>query len=114
MIFLMNLYLDHSSSFNYINDFKPVLSADDTSLIITNSSPIDFKKDITTVFVQLNKWFNANSLLLNYEKTYYIYVITKSSSFIDTFITIIKLLQVPLIQNSLEHLLKIHYLGKPI
>lgn len=82
----MDLYLDHSSSFNYINDFKPVLSADDTSLIITNSSPIDFKKDITTVFVQLNKWFNANSLLLNYEKTYYIYVMTKSSSFIDTVI----------------------------
>jgi hypothetical protein len=71
----------------YINDSKPVLFADDTSLIITNPSPIDFKKGITTAaFVQLNKWFNASSLFLNYEKTYYIYVMTKSSSFIDTVI----------------------------
>jgi protein associated with RNAse G/E len=75
--------LDHCSSFNYINDSKPVLSADDTSLIIANPSPTDFKKDITTAFFQLNEWFNANSLLLNYEKTYYIYVMTKSSFFID-------------------------------
>jgi hypothetical protein len=68
MTFLTDLYLDHSSSFNYINDSKPVLSADDTSLIIANPGPINFEKDITTAFVRLNKWFNANSLLLNYEK----------------------------------------------
>jgi hypothetical protein len=47
----------------YINDFpkiikinsKPVLFADDTSLIIANASTLDFKKDITTAFVQLKK-----------------------------------------------------------
>lgn len=41
---------------------KLVLFADDSSLIITNPSPIDLKIDITTAYVQLNKWFNANSL----------------------------------------------------
>jgi len=60
----------------YINDLtkmikicsKAVLFADDTRLITIIPSPIDFKKDITTAFVQLNEWFNANSLFLNYEK----------------------------------------------
>ena len=41
---------------------KLVLFANDTSLIITNPSPIDLKIDITTAYVQMNKWFNANSL----------------------------------------------------
>jgi hypothetical protein len=48
---------------------KPVLFADDTSLIITNASPLDLKKKgITTAFVQLKRWLNTNSLFLNYEK----------------------------------------------
>jgi hypothetical protein len=47
---------------------EAVLFADDTSLITVGPSPIDFKKDITTAFVQLSEWFNANSLFLNYEK----------------------------------------------
>jgi len=34
---------------------KSVPFADDTSLIITNASPLDFKKDITTAFVQQKK-----------------------------------------------------------
>jgi len=60
----------------YINDFpkiikisyKPLLFADDTSLIITRPSPVDFKRDNTIAFVQLNEWFNATSLFLNYKK----------------------------------------------
>jgi len=68
--------LDHYASFFYINDLpkiikiccKAVLFADDTRLITINPSPIGFKKDITTAFVQLSEWFNANSLFLNYIK----------------------------------------------
>jgi hypothetical protein len=48
---------------------KQVLFADDSFLIITNPSPADFKRYITTAFVPLNKRFNDNSLFLNYEKT---------------------------------------------
>jgi hypothetical protein len=44
---------------------KPILFAEDRSFIITNPSPIDFEKGITTVFVQLSVWINANSLFLN-------------------------------------------------
>ena len=53
--------------------------ADDRSLIITNPSPIDFKKG-TTAFVQLSEWINAKSLFLNYEKTHYKHFMTNSSS----------------------------------
>jgi hypothetical protein len=47
----------------YINDLpyfvrdksKPILFADDTSIIVTNSNPTDFISDITTIFEYLNK-----------------------------------------------------------
>jgi hypothetical protein len=76
---------------NYINDIpkiinnksKPVLFADDTSIIGTNPSPVDFKNDIITVFEHTNKWFKANLLSLNFDKTHYIQFITKNISFID-------------------------------
>jgi glutathionyl-hydroquinone reductase len=62
----------------YINDLpgfirnksKPVLYADDTSIIVTNSSPTDFISDIMTVFEQLNKWFSASNLSLNFGKAH--------------------------------------------
>ena len=65
------------------------------SLLITIPGLIDLKKDITTTFVKLNEWFNANSLCLNCKKThthththtYSKHLITKSSSFIDKVIS---------------------------
>jgi len=52
----------------YINDVpkvisktgKPVLYADDTSLIITNPNRHIFEEDINTAILQLNRWFNSN------------------------------------------------------
>jgi hypothetical protein len=49
----------------YINDLpniiisksKPVLFADDTSIIITNSSPLDFENNIIQIFKDINDWF---------------------------------------------------------
>jgi hypothetical protein len=64
----------------YINDLpnvvknksKPILFADDTSIIATNCNPKDFIRDIMTIFEYLNKWFRANSLSFNFEKTHLI------------------------------------------
>ena len=64
----------------YINDLsktinrkvKPILFADDTSIIFTNSNPRNFKNDVKSTFEILNKWFTANRLLLNYGKTHFI------------------------------------------
>jgi hypothetical protein len=47
------------------NNHKPVLLADDTSLIVTHLNHTDFIKEITSVLNQLNKWFAANLLSLN-------------------------------------------------
>jgi hypothetical protein len=69
----------------YINDLPnivkgkptPILFADGTSIIVTNSNPTDFISDIMTVFEYLNKWFRANSLSLNVDKTHFIQFTTK-------------------------------------
>ena len=51
----------------YINDLpnvisdtgNPVLYADDTSSIITNTDKQMFEKDINTAILQLNRWFRV-------------------------------------------------------
>jgi hypothetical protein len=66
--------------FLYINDLsktinrksKPILFADDTSVIFTKSKSEDFKNDINIVFESVNKWLEAIKLSLNFDKTHYI------------------------------------------
>jgi hypothetical protein len=49
---------------------KQLLFAGDTSLIFKKSKYEDFKNDINIVFVSLNRWFEANKLSLNFDKTH--------------------------------------------
>jgi len=71
----------------YINDLpnriadpsKPILFADDTSIIITNPSPSKFKEDINNIIDNINDWFRDNSLSLNFYKTYFLQFRPKSS-----------------------------------
>jgi hypothetical protein len=79
---LFLLYINDLPSF-IKNKSKPILFADDTSITVTNSSPPNFISDIMTVFEQLNKWFSANNLSLNFEKTHVIQFTTKNGSYID-------------------------------
>jgi len=46
------------------NMSKANLFADDKSIIIINSSPSDFKKNINYVVIKINNWFNSNLLSL--------------------------------------------------
>jgi len=66
---------------------NPVLYADDTSLIITNSDGQMFEKDINTAILQLNRWFKSNLLLLNLEKTYFLQFLTKNTNATDLHIS---------------------------
>jgi hypothetical protein len=66
-----------------INKSKPVLFADDASTIVTNPSPLDYKNNIINIFENINDWFKANLLTLNFDKTYYIQFMTKNSSTIN-------------------------------
>jgi hypothetical protein len=71
----------------YINDLpevvnnhsKPVLFADDTSVIVSNPDLVNFKNDLTFSFEQLNAWFSINLLSLNYNKTQYVHFRTNNS-----------------------------------
>jgi hypothetical protein len=62
---------------------RVVLFADDTSIIVTNSDPINFIKDINTVFKNVSEWFDANLLTLNFDRTSYMQFINKNSSLTD-------------------------------
>jgi hypothetical protein len=60
----------------YINDLPkvisdistPILYADDTSIVIFDKDLEKFKLKINTTFDRMNKWFQLNSLSLNFEK----------------------------------------------
>ena len=61
------------------NPSKPVLFADDTSIIIANPSPSKFKEDINNIIDNINDWFRGNSLSLNFDKTYFLQFRPKNS-----------------------------------
>ena len=69
----------------YINDLtkiinktsSPIIFADDTSILFAHSNLIDFNKNIHIFFASSNKWFRANHLSLNFNKTNYIHFTTK-------------------------------------
>jgi len=72
--------LGHLFFLLYINDLpniiadslKPVLFAHDTSIIIADPSPSEFKEDINNIIDNINDWFISNSLSLNFDKTYFL------------------------------------------
>jgi len=51
---------------------KPVLFADDTSIIIANPSPSKFKEDINNIIYDIRDWFRSNSSSLNFHETYFL------------------------------------------
>ena len=57
-----------------------ILFADDTSLIVNEPCSINLEKHLNINFRIINKWFNANLLSLNLDKTCYIQFITKNKS----------------------------------
>ena len=62
------------------NKSKFVLFVADIGLIITSPNPTNFIKDINGGFININNWFKANLLPLNFEKTSLIQFLTKNSS----------------------------------
>jgi hypothetical protein len=47
------------------NPSKPILFADNIGVIVTNHSLTEYNSDMNLAFAKLNKWFNANSFILN-------------------------------------------------
>jgi hypothetical protein len=63
---LFLLYINDLPSTN--NNNKIILFADDTSLIISNPDPINFRNNANTIIQHIQKWFNSNLIFLNREK----------------------------------------------
>jgi hypothetical protein len=70
----------------YINDLTPsinkiatpILFADDTSIIILNTSPEELKCSINLVMTETSNWFQSNFLSLNCDKTHFLQFLTKN------------------------------------
>jgi hypothetical protein len=45
-----------------------ILYADDTSIIINNTNPDDFKTIMNNTYQDLNNWFNQSLLSVNHKK----------------------------------------------
>ena len=64
------LYINNLSKI--ISDkFNSVVFADDTSMIIKNSNPLEFRNNSSEGFREINEWLQGNLLPLNYDKTYF-------------------------------------------
>jgi hypothetical protein len=59
--------------------FKPILFADDTSVLISNYNLFDYKNEIKT-FDNLNEWFKNNLLSLNLSKMHIVNFTTKNTN----------------------------------
>jgi hypothetical protein len=64
-----------------------VLSADDTSLLITDSNKLDFNTNINQSLYNIISWFNSNLLVLNLNKTHYVEFRTKNYYEVKTKVT---------------------------
>jgi hypothetical protein len=60
----------------------PILFADDSSILITSPSYIQFQSDLNVVFGQLTKLSKDNLLSFNFDKTFFIQF-TKTSTCIS-------------------------------
>ena len=69
------------------DDSKIVLFTDDTSIIITNPNPTNFKNSVIKICQDIKGWFSTNLLSLNIDKTHFMQFVTKNSSLIDLYIT---------------------------
>jgi hypothetical protein len=68
---LFLLYINDLPKF--INDKAvPILFADNTSLLVTSSNYDDLCQQLNTAFHDINVWFKANQIFINFNKTHYI------------------------------------------
>jgi len=95
----------------YINDLPciindksiPTIFADDTNIIFSHSNPTELKDEINVVIEKISKWFQANSLILNFNKTNYIQFTAKHKPAVD--------LQIRYKDNLINHMYITNFLG---
>jgi len=76
---LFLLYINDLPQITNVNS-KFVLFADDTSVIIANPDPFNFRTNLNKITHDIYEWFETNLLSLNLGKTHYIQFVTKNNS----------------------------------
>ena len=76
LLFLISIN-DLSLSINKL--VNPTLFADDTTIIISNTNPEEFKNNINSVMTEITNWFQSNVLTLNCNKTHFMQFLTKKT-----------------------------------
>jgi hypothetical protein len=76
-LFFLIYINDLPGSINHIS--SPTLFADDTNIICTHHDLNSFNGIIEETFWKINKWFQSNSLILNFNKTKIIQFSTKAN-----------------------------------
>jgi len=59
---------------------NPILFAEDTTIIISNTNPKLFKNNINSVMTEITNWFQSNVLTLNCTKTHFMQFLTKKQN----------------------------------
>jgi hypothetical protein len=75
-----SITISHLNKWFFINHKKianTILFADDTSIVISDTSPEEFKSNISLVLNETINWFQSNFLTLNCDKTHFLQLITK-------------------------------------
>jgi hypothetical protein len=71
-LFFLLYIKDLPRATNYLNskvNSKSILFVDDTSVIVSNQDNTILEANLNSVFSSMMKWFNANLLSLNMDKT---------------------------------------------
>jgi hypothetical protein len=81
---LFLLYINDMPS--YINSLYPsnnlykiTLFADDTSIIFTHPNHMEFENEFNNLFSNITRWFQVNSLSLNFNKTHFMHFQTSTN-----------------------------------
>jgi hypothetical protein len=81
------------------NISKPTQNADNTNIIFTRSNYIDFKNEINIVIEKISKWFEINTLKLNFNKIQYMQFMTKPKLAVAIHIAIKLTVSIPVAQS---------------
>lgn len=75
---LFLLYINDLPQITNVNS-KLVLFADDTSVIITNPDPLNYRTNLNKITHDIKEWFETNILSLNLDKTHYMQFMAKNN-----------------------------------
>jgi len=58
---------------------SPILFADDTTIIISNTNPQEFKNNINLIMTKITNWFQSNLLTLSCNIKHFMQFLTKKN-----------------------------------